>query len=337
MKMTGKKTKRPKSTKETSFFLEKLFKVLKEKNNDLIHWNENGTIIIINDPYKFAEKILPKICKHDNYTSFIRQLNIYGFHKINNIKISKSEQFINEKFTKNKKIEEIRNITRNNKKPDNDEDELNEKEIKDEINLLDNIDKQDDNKKYLEFKKLIQNGKLDNKTNMKILEFLFYKNKEIDELSKKASNDINEVKNKIIINLQNIQNLNQKYNSNKFFEEKNKINDENKTKGNYIVPTESFSFFNMRFMNEFKDIDEKKIEKTNKNQNASFVEDLSVVNFDSQKNNNNNNYINPNQTQQRSTSFFNLNRTLFIEPNYVNYNDNTNNTLLKNNINNSFT
>ena len=333
MEMTKKKTKRPKSSKEPTFFLEKLFKELKGKTkDDLLHWNEDGKIIIITDPYKFSDKILHKICKHNNYTSFIRQLNIYGFHKINNIKNSKAEQFINEKFTSKISEDEIKKIPRNNKN-DIDDDELNENEIKDEINLLDKIDKQDDDKKYLEYKKLIQNGKLDNKSNIKILEFLFYKNKEIDEYSKKAYNDINEVKNKIAINLQNIQSLNQKYNfdinNNKYFEDKNKINDEKKTKGNYIVPTESFGFFNTRLMNEFKDIDEKKIENTNRNANASFVEGLSM-NFDYQKNNNNN-YNNPSQTQQRS-SFLNLNRTLYIDPNYMNYNDNT---ILKN-MNNSF-
>ena len=332
MKMIKKKIKRSKSTKEPSFFLEKLFKILKDKANaDLIHWNEDGTIIIITDPFKFANKILPKFCKHDNYSSFNRQLNIYGFHKINNIKNSKSEQFKNENFTKNKSLKEIKAITRNNIKYDNDEDELNEKEIKEEINLLDKIDKQDDDQKCLEYKKLIQNGKLDNKTNIKILEFLFNKNKEMNEFSKKANNDINEIKNKIKINLQNIQSLNQKYNfdinNNKYFEEKNTINDE-KAKKNCIIPTESFGCFNTRLIYEFKDVDDKKIEKPNKNLGTSFVEGLSV-NFDTKKNNN---YINPSQTQHPS-SFFNLNRTLYIDQNYINYNDNT---ILRNNMTNSF-
>ena len=327
MKMIKKKTKRSKSTKEPSFFLEKLFKILKDKaNTDLIHWNEDGTIIIITDPFKFANKILPKFCKHDNYSSFNRQLNIYGFHKINNIKNSKSEQFKNENFTKNKSLKEIKAITRNNIKYDNDEDELNEKEIKEEINLLDKIDKQDDDQKCLEYKKLIQNGKLDNKTNIKILEFLFNKNKEMNEFSKKANNDINEIKNKIKINLQNIQSLNQKYNfdinNNKYFEEKNRIKDEKKA----IFPIEPLSCIDPRLIGEFKDVDETIFEKENKNLNSTFVEGL-PLNFDFKKNN-----INPNQTQYPS-SFFNLNRTLYIDQNYINYNDNT---ILRNNMTNSF-
>ena len=334
MKMAKKKTKRAKSKKEPCFFLGKLYNILKNKaNNNLIHWDDDGTTIIITDPFKFSNKILPKYFKHDNYSSFNRQLNLYGFHKINNIKNSKSEQFKNENFTKYKKLDEIKKIiNRNNLKNDNDEDELNEKEIKDEINLLQNIDKQDDDKKCLEYKKLIENGKLDNKSNIKILEFLFNKTKERNEFYKKASNNINEVKNKIIINLQNIQYLNQKSNcelyNNKYFLVNNKFNDLKKTIGNHVVPIESFSLNeNLKLSNAFKNIDEKNIEKTYKNLSTSFADGFSI-NFDTQKNNNN--FINPTQTQQRS-SFTNLNRTLYIDANYINYNDNT----ILNNMNNS--
>ena len=335
MKMTEKKTKRPKSTKEPCFFLEKLYHILKNKaNENLIHWNEDGTIIIITDPFKFSNKILPKNFKHDNYSSFNRQLNLYGFYKINNIKNSKSEQFKNENFTKNKSLKEIKKIkkiNRKNLKYDNEEDEL----IKDEINLLENIDKQDDDKKCLEYKKLIENGKLDNKSNIKILEFLFNKTKERNEFYKKANNDINEIKNKIAINLQNVEYLNQKYNFEikNYKYDKNKINYEKQTKENHISSTESFNLNeNYNLFNEFKNIDEKKIEKSNKNLGSSFVEGFSI-NFDSKKNNTK--FISPNQTQQRS-SFLTLNRTLFFDPNYINYNYNYNDNTILRNMNNSF-
>ncbi|CAK59784.1 unnamed protein product (macronuclear) [Paramecium tetraurelia] len=52
--------------------------------SDIIQWNEEGQAFIIKKPYEFAKKILPKYFKHNNYTSFIRQLNIYDFHKIKN-------------------------------------------------------------------------------------------------------------------------------------------------------------------------------------------------------------------------------------------------------------
>ena len=137
--MISKKIKRQNSKKKPCFFLEKLFKILESKeNNHLIQWSRDGKSINITDPFRFSNKILPKYFKHNNYSSFNRQLNLYGFYKIKNIKISKNEQFINENFTRDKTLEEIKKIKKNNIIYDNDtEDELNEKEIKEDILLID--------------------------------------------------------------------------------------------------------------------------------------------------------------------------------------------------------
>ena len=137
--MLSKKIKRQNSKKEPCFFLEKLFKILESKeNNHLIHWSKDGKSINITDPYRFSNNILPKYFKHNNYSSFNRQLNLYGFYKIKNIKISKSEQFLNKNFTRDKTLEEIKDMKKNNIKYDSDyEKELNEKEIKEEILLID--------------------------------------------------------------------------------------------------------------------------------------------------------------------------------------------------------
>ena len=137
--MLSKKIKRKNSKKEPCFFLEKLFKILESKeNNHLIHWSRDGKLINITDPYRFSNKILPKYFKHNKYSSFNRQLNLYGFYKIKNIKIAINEQFINENFTRDKTLEEIKDMKKINMKSDSDyEDELNEKEIKEEIFLID--------------------------------------------------------------------------------------------------------------------------------------------------------------------------------------------------------
>ena len=133
--MISKKTKRQKSKKASCFFLEKLFIILESKaNKNLIHWSKDGESINIMDPSKFSNKILPKYFKHNNYSSFNRQLNLYGFHKIKNIKISKKEQFIKENFTRDKTLKEIKDMKKNHINHDSNEDE---KEIKEEIFLID--------------------------------------------------------------------------------------------------------------------------------------------------------------------------------------------------------
>ena len=51
-------------------------------NVKIITWGEDGNTLMIKKQTEFADKILPKYFKHSNLTSFIRQLNMYGFHKV---------------------------------------------------------------------------------------------------------------------------------------------------------------------------------------------------------------------------------------------------------------
>jgi hypothetical protein len=63
-------------------FIRKTYEILEEgKHADVIHWSDDGTAIIINNPTEFAQRVLPAYFKHNNLTSFIRQLNMYDFHK----------------------------------------------------------------------------------------------------------------------------------------------------------------------------------------------------------------------------------------------------------------
>jgi heat shock transcription factor len=62
----------------------------------LIHWSEDGEYFLILDEEAFSKTLIPRFWKHDNYASFVRQLNMYGFHKLvglgdNSMKASESK------------------------------------------------------------------------------------------------------------------------------------------------------------------------------------------------------------------------------------------------------
>ncbi|KAF7562432.1 hypothetical protein G7046_g1703 [Stylonectria norvegica] len=78
------KAKREAQTKRKQIppFVQKLSSFLEEKRNeDLIRWSHNGDSFIVLDEDEFAKTLIPELFKHNNYASFVRQLNMYGFHK----------------------------------------------------------------------------------------------------------------------------------------------------------------------------------------------------------------------------------------------------------------
>ncbi|XP_040576048.1 heat shock factor protein 4 [Lepeophtheirus salmonis] len=64
-------------------FLAKLWKMVDDPStNHLIDWSDEGNSFIIHNQADFAQKMLPYYYKHSNLASFVRQLNMYGFHKV---------------------------------------------------------------------------------------------------------------------------------------------------------------------------------------------------------------------------------------------------------------
>ncbi|KAF9488506.1 hypothetical protein BDN71DRAFT_1403220, partial [Pleurotus eryngii] len=64
-------------------FLQKLFEMVNDPSNaDLIRWSDAGDSFFVLDHERFARQVLGRWFKHQNFSSFVRQLNMYGFHKI---------------------------------------------------------------------------------------------------------------------------------------------------------------------------------------------------------------------------------------------------------------
>lgn len=59
-------------------FLTKTYKLVDDPiTDDVISWNENGTSFVVWNIADFAKDLLPNYFKHDNFCSFVRQLNTY--------------------------------------------------------------------------------------------------------------------------------------------------------------------------------------------------------------------------------------------------------------------
>lgn len=77
--------------KHQTIFIHKLYDMLQdEKINHLIWWTETNESFYIVPTEQFL-KVLSQYFKHTNIASFIRQLNMYGFHKVNNVEENKGE------------------------------------------------------------------------------------------------------------------------------------------------------------------------------------------------------------------------------------------------------
>ncbi|ETW08163.1 hypothetical protein H310_02500 [Aphanomyces invadans] len=64
-----------------AMFLKKLFDMMHTTPPSIGGWCQGGTAFEIKKPKEFAHLMLPKYFKHSKLSSFVRQLNFYGFQK----------------------------------------------------------------------------------------------------------------------------------------------------------------------------------------------------------------------------------------------------------------
>jgi hypothetical protein len=63
-------------------FLLKTYQILQtESHSHVVGWVDDGIAFKIHNVALFQSSVLPKYFKHSNFSSFVRQLNMYDFHK----------------------------------------------------------------------------------------------------------------------------------------------------------------------------------------------------------------------------------------------------------------
>lgn len=95
-------------------FLLKTYEIVNDpSSDDIVRWNETGDSFIIMKTHEFCEELLPVYFKHKNLSSFVRQLNMYGFHKT---KLKNNEQCFVHKYFRRDNKGLLLKITRKTKK-----------------------------------------------------------------------------------------------------------------------------------------------------------------------------------------------------------------------------
>ncbi|KAF9423165.1 kinase-regulated stress-responsive transcription factor skn7, partial [Entomortierella beljakovae] len=122
---TTQDTVAPSSGSGVPDFVKKLYRMLEEKEHiAIVSWGKSGDTFVVKEPNEFAKIILPKHFKHNNFASFVRQLNKYDFHKIKTTEDNtkpygdQAWEFQHPKFQVDKRdlLEDIKRKTPSNKK-----------------------------------------------------------------------------------------------------------------------------------------------------------------------------------------------------------------------------
>eukprot|EP00798_Chlamydomonas_sp_ICE-L_P003141 gene3141-13155_t len=81
-------------------FLQKTYDIVEDPStDDIVSWGDQGASFIVHKQAEFVQQLLPKHFKHNNFSSFVRQLNTYGFRKVD----ASTWKFANDNFIRGRK------------------------------------------------------------------------------------------------------------------------------------------------------------------------------------------------------------------------------------------
>ncbi|CAM9798622.1 unnamed protein product, partial [Discosporangium mesarthrocarpum] len=63
-------------------FAAKLYDILEHVSPDIIKWTPSGQAFRVVNFSRFSEEVLVKYFRHNKFSSFQRQLNLYGYRKV---------------------------------------------------------------------------------------------------------------------------------------------------------------------------------------------------------------------------------------------------------------
>jgi len=72
-------------------FLKKTYKMIESSPPEVAAWSPDGEMFVVKDPDQFASQIIPQYFDHNKFSSFARQLNFYGFRKMQSKPIRNSD------------------------------------------------------------------------------------------------------------------------------------------------------------------------------------------------------------------------------------------------------